>query len=38
MSAFNSQVLPQFFTEQIIVNHISVQAATETSGYNAQYL
>ena len=38
MSAFNTQVLPQFSTEQVIVNHISVQAATEFSGYNAQYL
>jgi hypothetical protein len=38
MSAFNTQVLPRFLTEQVIVNHISVQAATKISGYNTQYL
>ena len=38
MSAFNTQVTSQLSTKQVIVNHISVQAATEISGYNAQYL
>jgi hypothetical protein len=38
MSFFNTQVLPPLSTEQVIVNHVSVEAATETSGYNAQYL
>ena len=38
MSAFNSQVIPQISTNQVIVNHISVQAATEITGYNAQYI
>jgi len=38
MSAFNTQVISQLSTRQVIVNHISVQAATEISGYNTQYL
>ena len=38
MSALNTQIPSIFSTEQIIVNHISVQAATEISGYNTQYL
>ena len=38
MSFFNTQVLPPLSTEQVIVNHVSVEAATEISGYNAQYL
>ena len=38
MNVFNIQTLPHFSTEQIIANHISVQTATEISGYNAQYL
>ena len=38
MSALNTQIPTTLSTEQVIVNHISVQAATEISGYNAQYL
>ena len=38
MSALNTQIPTIFPTQQVIVNHISVQAATEISGYNAQYL
>jgi hypothetical protein len=38
MSALNTQISPNLSTDQVIVNHISVQAATEMSGYNAQYL
>ena len=38
MSALNTQIPTNLSTEQVIVNHISVQAATEISGYNAQYL
>ena len=38
MSALNTNFPAILSTEQVIVNHISVQAATEISGYNAQYL
>jgi hypothetical protein len=38
MSAFNTQIPTNLSTEQVIVNHVSVEAATEISGYNAQYL
>ena len=38
MSALNTQIPSILSTKQIIVNHISVQAATEISGYNSQYL
>ena len=38
MSAFKTQTLPQYSTQQVIVNHIPIQAATELTGYNAQYL
>jgi hypothetical protein len=38
MIALNTQIPTTLSTEQVIVNHISVQAATEISGYNAQYL
>ncbi len=38
MSAFNTQIPTNLSTEQVIVNHISVQAANEISGYNVQYL
>jgi hypothetical protein len=38
MSALNTQIPTNLSTEQVIANHISVQAATEISGYNAQYL
>ena len=38
MSALNTQIPTNLSTEQVIVNHISVQAATEISGYNSQYL
>jgi excisionase family DNA binding protein len=38
MSALNIQIPTILSTEQVIVNYISVQAATEISGYNAQYL
>jgi hypothetical protein len=38
MSAFNTQVLSVFPSNQVIANHISVQAATEISGCYAQYL
>jgi hypothetical protein len=38
MSALNIQIPTILSTEQVIVNHVSVEAATEISGYNAQYL
>lgn len=38
MSALSTPIPTILSTEQIIVNHISVQSATEISGYNAQYL
>ena len=38
MNAFNTQILPKLQTEQVIANHISIQAAGEISGYNIQYL
>jgi hypothetical protein len=38
MSALNTQIPTNLSTEKTIVNHISVQAATEISGYNSQYL
>lgn len=40
MSALNTQTPTNtnLSTEHVIANHISVQAATELSGYNAQYL
>ena len=38
MSALNTPIPTILSTEQVIVNHITVQAATEISGYNAQYL
>jgi hypothetical protein len=38
MSALNTQIPTNLSTEQVIFNHISVQAATEISGYYAQYL
>jgi hypothetical protein len=38
MSALNTKTHTILSTKQVIVNHISVQAATEISGYNAQYL
>jgi len=38
MSALNTPTPTILSPEQVIVNHISVQAATEISGYNAQYL
>ena len=38
MSALNTPTPTILSTEQVIVNHISVQAATEISGYNVQYL
>jgi len=38
MSALNTKFPTILSTEQVIVNHISVQAATEISGYNVQYL
>ena len=38
MSALNTQIPTNLSTEQVIVNHVSVEAATEISGYNAQYL
>jgi hypothetical protein len=38
MSALNTQIFTILSTEQVVVNHISVQSATEISGYNAQYL
>jgi len=38
MSALNTPIPIILSTEQVIVNHISIQAATEVSGYNAQYL
>jgi hypothetical protein len=38
MSALNTQTPNNILSDLVIVNHISVQAATEISGYNAQYL
>jgi hypothetical protein len=38
MSALNTQIPTNLSTEQAIVNHVSVESATEISGYNAQYL
>jgi hypothetical protein len=38
MSALNTQIPTYLSTEQAIVNHVSVESATEISGYNAQYL
>ncbi len=38
MSALNTQTLSKISSDQVIINHISVQAATEISGYNTQYL
>lgn len=38
MSFLNTQIPTILSTEQVIVNHISVQVATEITGYNAQYL
>lgn len=38
MSALNTQIPTNLSTEHLIANHISVQSATELSGYNAQYL
>jgi hypothetical protein len=38
MSALNTQIPTNLSTEQVIVNHVSVQAATVISGYNARYL
>ena len=38
MSALNTQILPQYSTQQVIVNHIPILAATKLTGYNAQYL
>jgi hypothetical protein len=38
MSALNTPIPTILSTEQVIVNHISVQAATAISGYNVQYL
>jgi len=38
MSALNTQIPTNLSTEYVIANHISVQSATELSGYNAQYL
>jgi len=38
MSSLNTQNPIILSPEQVIVNHLSVQAAIEISGYNAQYL
>jgi hypothetical protein len=38
MRALNTQIPTNLSTEQVIVNHVSVEAVTEISGYNAQYL
>jgi hypothetical protein len=38
MIAFNTQVFPQLYTNQVIDNHVPIQTAAEISGYNAQYL
>ena len=38
MSALKTQIPTNLSTEQAIVNHVSVEVATEISGYNAQYL
>ncbi|MBN1536870.1 MAG: hypothetical protein JW908_09080 [Anaerolineales bacterium] len=38
MSALNTQIPFNLTTDQVIVNHIPVQSATEMSGYNAQYM
>ena len=36
--ALNTQILPDIPTFQIIDNHITVQGASEITGYNVQYL
>jgi len=38
MSALNTQIPFNLTTDQVIVNHIPVQYATEISAYNAQYM
>ncbi len=38
MTALNTQIPTYLSTEQVIANHISVQAAAEISGYDSQYL
>ncbi len=38
MSALNKQIPSLLSTDQIIVNHISVEAAAKITGYNTQYL
>ena len=38
MNALNSQIPKKLSTEQVIANHVSVEAATKVSGYNGQYL
>ena len=38
MSALNTKILLQYTAQQVIVNHIPIQAATKLTGYNAQYL
>jgi len=38
MSSLITQIPTILSTEHVIVNHISVQAGTEITGYNAQYL
>ena len=38
MSVFNTQILLQPSNNQIIHNHITVQTASDISGYNVQYL
>ena len=38
MSSFNQQTLPNFQTQQVIDNHITVQEAATITGYNVQYL
>ena len=38
MNTLNSQIPNKLSTEQVIANHVSVEAATKVSGYNGQYL
>jgi hypothetical protein len=38
MSTLNTQNPTNLSTEQAIINHVSVESATEITGYNAQYL
>jgi len=38
MNAYNTRIPTNLSTEQAIVNFVSVESATEITGYNIQYL